>query len=179
MQAEKILRSVGEPDPATGCREWTRARMGAGYGNVFVGGRMIGAHRAVYELAHGPIPEGMQVCHTCDNPPCCNVDHLFLGTAADNTLDKVKKGRASGPQGRSNPLTRLTPEQVVSIRQAHKPQWNGPHSYAGLARQYGVSKSTIAGAVQGRSWAYIGGVRQRGQRRYSHSSLPPAAEAGR
>jgi len=54
---------------------------------------MVPTHRFAWELANGPIPEGMFVCHKCDNPPCCNVDHLFLGTPKENTTDMVNKGR--------------------------------------------------------------------------------------
>lgn len=72
-----------------------------GYGNVKVDGRNIGAHRRAWELAHGPIPEGMFVLHRCDNPPCVNPAHLFLGTHADNMADMKAKGRVRKPRSGS------------------------------------------------------------------------------
>jgi len=82
-----------------GCLEWQGARLASGYGLIGRGRRdegMAYVHRLAWELAHGPIPDGMFVCHHCDNPPCCNVEHLFLGTHADNMADMVTKGRACG-----------------------------------------------------------------------------------
>ena len=68
------------------------------YGKVTRNGRRIGTHRAAWEDANGPIPDGMEVLHRCDNPPCINVDHLFIGTHRDNMKDMAAKGRAQGQQ---------------------------------------------------------------------------------
>lgn len=86
------LRQVGE------CLEWQGARHKFGYGQFRVGngtkrGKMIYAHRFAYELEHGPIPDGMEVLHTCDNPPCCRGSHLVLGTQMENMQDMNRKGR--------------------------------------------------------------------------------------
>lgn len=78
----------------SGCWEWTGARLVKGYGLVGNVGGTIQAHRAAWLLTHFVIPDGMQVLHRCDNPPCINPAHLFLGTPADNMRDMVAKGRA-------------------------------------------------------------------------------------
>jgi len=77
----------------TPCIEWTGARHRFGYGDLRIGGKLYRAHRLAWEREHGPIPAGMSVLHRCDNPPCYNVDHLFLGTQADNNRDMAAKGR--------------------------------------------------------------------------------------
>lgn len=80
-----------------GCLEFTGFLNSKGYGRINgeIGGtnKQWFAHRAAWMLAHGPIPDGMVVCHHCDNPPCCNVEHLFLGTPTDNIRDMIAKGR--------------------------------------------------------------------------------------
>ena len=80
----------------TTCEEWPGAVSGVGYGQRWAQGRVVSAHRFAWEEAHGPIPEGLCVLHHCDNRRCIRVDHLFLGTRADNSLDMVRKGRARG-----------------------------------------------------------------------------------
>jgi hypothetical protein len=81
---------------ADDCVEWQGARMARGYGRLRVNGRQMLAHRVAWERANGPIPEGYVICHRCDNPPCVNVDHLFLGTQRDNVYDMCAKGRHVG-----------------------------------------------------------------------------------
>jgi hypothetical protein len=83
----------------TSCWEWTGALTGAGYGLLSQdggrGARLVYAHRAAWEMARGQIPPGMCICHTCDNRSCVRLDHLFLGTRADNNHDMIRKGRAA------------------------------------------------------------------------------------
>jgi hypothetical protein len=76
------------------CHEWNSQRNRDGYGITKAHWHKMSAHRAMWMATRGPIPAGMCVCHRCDNPPCVNVDHLFLGTALDNHRDMVAKGRA-------------------------------------------------------------------------------------
>ena len=101
--------------PGTGCWVWVGSKNKFGYGNIAVGGygkagkRLIRAHRAMWEITKGPIPHGLCVLHDCDNPSCCNPDHLFLGTKLTNMRDMIDKGRARHPR-------KLTNEQVSDIR---------------------------------------------------------------
>lgn len=140
----------------TPCWTWTLAKNRSGYG-IFksnaIGGRGL-AHRLAYELEVGPIPEGMVVCHRCDNPPCCNPDHLFLGTRADNNRDMASKGRhrlQRRPElvrGAANPNTTLTEEDVTSIRSLGA---NGVSRRA-IASRFGISSTTASNIINRRTW---------------------------
>jgi hypothetical protein len=90
-------------DGANGCWRWLggQTRPG-GYGRLYLGEGFVGvAHRISWEIHVGPIPDGLRVLHRCDNPPCCNPEHLFLGTSHDNTQDALRKGRLIGPRRRA------------------------------------------------------------------------------
>lgn len=91
--AERLHAKLVESD--NGCLEWTGAKFSTGYGTIGYKSKNYRTHRVAWELEHGAIPVGMFVCHRCDNPACCRVSHLFLGTHADNMRDMAAKGRAS------------------------------------------------------------------------------------
>ena len=133
------------------CVPWAHARNSAGYGAVRIGGRTVLAHRVAYEKTHGPIPDGMCVCHRCDNPPCVNIGHLFLGTHSDNAKDMVGKGRWRGPVGEQHRCARLSEKTVQEIR-ARYSAWNRKCSLRKLAVEFGVDHKTIFRVVSGRGW---------------------------
>jgi hypothetical protein len=145
--------------PGDSCWEWQGARLKAGYGQAFVKGKLMLAHRAMYEHTVGPIPEGMVVMHTCDNPPCCNPNHLRLGTARENVHDCKAKGRARyvGMSGESNPNVALSAAQVDEIRSLYKGPQNRMRPRTGptlteLAKQFKVGTSQIKRIVDCESW---------------------------
>lgn len=133
-----------------GCIEFRGYRNACGYGVVRSATGTTLAHRAAWEIAHGDIPEGMAVCHRCDNPPCCNPAHLFLGTTGDNNRDRASKGR--GAQGERVHFARLTEDQVIAIRQRHSADGS---SLRRLAREFGVSNSTIHAVLSGQTWKHL------------------------
>jgi hypothetical protein len=127
------VRGLGE------CWPWTGARNTKGYGTFWVGEhKWSTASRFAWERTNGLIPAGMQVCHRCDNPPCVNEAHLFLGSAADNTADMVAKGRGTA---------RLSMGDVREIRRMY------PHvRQVALAELYGVAQATISNIVREKTW---------------------------
>jgi hypothetical protein len=119
------------------CWEYTGSIGSNGYGLFSHAGRTYRAHRLAWMLTHGPIPEGLYVCHTCDNRPCVNPAHLFLGTHTDNVRDMVAKGRNVCPAGERNGFAKFTDAQVAAIRADHRS--NRP-----IAREYGCSHQYIS-----------------------------------
>ena len=108
-------------------------------------GKKFKAHRLMHELKNGPIPKGLCVMHTCDNPPCVNPAHLKLGTHHENMLDRMRKGRGGDRTGEKNGRAKLKVAQVRVIRKSKL----GP---AALGRKYGVSRNQIWFIRTGKQW---------------------------
>lgn len=98
------------------CWLWEASTFPNGYGQFLFEGKSHGAHRISFLMYSGIIPDGLQVCHSCDNPPCVNPSHLFLGTNQDNCQDKKDKGRTHKIFGEDNGNYKLTDEDVINIR---------------------------------------------------------------
>jgi hypothetical protein len=121
----------------SGCWKYQGHLDKGGYGYIRDGKKEL-VHRVAYRHFRGTIPEGIFVCHTCDNPSCCNPKHLFLGTPNDNMQDKVHKGRQAHTHDEISGHCKLSVEQVQAIRQDTR-------SILVIAKEYGVVKSTISG----------------------------------
>lgn len=147
--------------PETGCHEWTKSTS-SGYGRVWDGERLWYAHRLMWTVHRGAIPEGYDVLHSCDNPRCINLRHLWLGTQQDNMLDKVRKGRhlvsvaamhaarpATGVRGSRHPKSKLTDTQAEHIKSLR-----GQSKGTVVAQQFGVSTSLVYGIWHGRNRSY-------------------------
>jgi hypothetical protein len=127
------------------CWTWTACVNLTGYGRFGEGL----AHRKSWEINKGTIPKGICVLHSCDNPPCVNPAHLFLGTHLENIADRVAKGRSARHIGEMNGRAKLTLSQVQFIRAASKTA-----SVKSLARIYGVSNWHIYRIIRGKSWGH-------------------------
>ncbi len=149
-----------------------------GYGQFWLWSKTIQAHRFAYEITKGPLKNNC--CHTCDNPPCCNPNHLWDGTVLENNQDSARKGRtakgsrhgshthperraygerngsrlhlASRPRGSKNTSAKLTEEQVLQIRQEYTP---GKISQKYLAEKYRIGQPRISSIVNRQSWQHI------------------------
>lgn len=165
--------NIGEPSEYW---EWSKAREKDGYGQARVvvdGITLWRAHRVAWASTYGPIPDGLWVLHHCDNPPCCNPQHLWLGTVRDNVDDCLRKGRharcapanpARGERhgrhthpertarGERGGLAKLTEPQVREIRERYA---NGEGTYLALAREYGIAKKNIGAIVRRETWRHV------------------------
>lgn len=144
---------VATPDE---CWEWQGHLFHNGYGAFSLctpnAKTTVKAHRVAYILAHGEIPDGLSVCHSCDNPACCNSAHLWLGTQAENNADRDRKGRRKGPQGEHHHKAILTESDVKEIRQRYA---LGGVTHEQLGLEYGVHESTISRITLRLNWKHL------------------------
>lgn len=134
------------------CWEWQASRNNDNYGTFRVGTKIKSSHRVCWELSYGKIPDGQQVLHRCDNPPCCNPRHLFLGLHLDNMQDRNRKGRARNLYGEEHGKSKLTEQEVKEIRIEYA---NGNISMKNLGLKYNVAPRTIYMIVSRITWKHI------------------------
>lgn len=149
--AAKVLR-LGLPQDV--CWPWPKSFNKGGYGTVRRDKKLSLTHRAAYRAFHGPIPDGMYVLHECDNPPCCNPHHLFLGTHKDNMDDMDRKGRRSPPRmiyGEEHHEARLDKNAVLDILA----RWQAGQSMRAIGRHYRVTHEAVRKVVRGETWRHV------------------------
>jgi len=132
------------------CWPWLRPLNKWGYGRYRVGNFQAMAHRVAYQLKTGQNIDGFVAMHVCDNPSCCNPNHLVIGAHADNQADKYKKNRQA--KGEKNGQSLLSDSQVLEARQKYKPRLV---TYKMLAEEYGVCRDTMQKAIRGIYWKHL------------------------
>ena len=142
-----MKRFWDEVNIRSNCWEWQGARRPDGYGVFKIDKKTVQAHRQAFELTNGKIPKGKLILHRCDNRPCCNPNHLFMGTYADNTTDMVQKKRH--PHKETNGRSKLTLDDVMAAQKLYA---MGDITLATLAQKYGITRQAMGNAVKGRSW---------------------------
>lgn len=145
---EKHERHAGD-----GCWPWLGRLDKTGYGILWIKRRSLRAHRVSYEIHVGPIPDGLCVCHRCDNPSCVKPEHLFLGTHAENMADMVAKGRSPNTRmfGTDNGRAKLAASDVLEIRL----RASDGETKASIARDYPVGATTIHKILNGERWSWL------------------------
>lgn len=139
------------------CLVWTGFKNRDGYGHLTHNTIQYKTHRLAYELAFGSIPSGLLVCHHCDNPACCNPEHLYAGTPADNSRDRDQRGRwrggsgGGGVKGSQHHATKFTDAVILAIREIAR---NGISQHK-IAKHFNVHQSCISRIVTRKRWGHI------------------------
>lgn len=146
----RFMSNFDQTATDSACWDWTGPRTRSGHGTMTAAGRRnVGAHRFSYLLHVGPIPDGMLVLHTCHRPECVNPGHLFLGTLADKDQAMTDRGRRA--RGERVGTGRLTEAQVLAIVA-------DPRRHVEVAREYGVTPTTVHCIRTGKAWAWLTGI---------------------
>jgi len=152
---EKQLRNFWKKvDKSGDCWEWVGCKIKHGYGRFNVNAKLKLAHRVSWELKNGPITNGLFTLHKCDNPPCVNPDHLFLGTQKDNMHDAMKKGRHTYPdlRGEECYASKLKEIDVLQIREIYS---SGFYSMYKIGDIYKTCHSTICHITNRKTWKHL------------------------
>lgn len=148
----KFWSKVGFTAQQDKCWDWLGFKVKAGYGQFSLNHYQCGrANRMAYYLHYKIDPIGKIVCHSCDNPSCCNPHHLFLGTSKENTADMFKKKRANPPKGTAHWCSKINEDIVRDIR---KKCINGC-TQAEIAKQYGIYASVVSRIMSKDTWAHV------------------------
>lgn len=131
------------------CWEWHGLKTDFGHGRLCVDYKIVRAHRFAWELYYGKIPDGLQINHKCNNPPCVNIAHLYLGTQQDNMDDMVKANRSLN--GEQNPIAKLTDAQVLEILELLKTNM----THKEIAKRFSVTRPNITSINRGKTWRHL------------------------
>jgi len=157
-------------NPETGCWNWTLSLGKRGYGYMSINDTNTMAHRVSYEIFVGPVPDGLFVLHSCDNPQCMNPDHLHIGTHEDNMREMMERKRSCA--GEKQAFAKLTNETVLQAIEMHK----AGESACSLAKKFNVSSTSMLYALEGRTWSSVTGLTPRENKPKMQGTLCHAAK---
>lgn len=146
-----FMTRVSFPSEKAACWEWA-GNLGDGrYGYLHVDGKSVRAHRWIYALLNGPIPDDQVVRHKCDNPKCVNPMHLEIGTHSQNCVDKYQRGRGADRKGAKHPLARITEADVIEIRRLAE----CGYTHKQISARFDISSQHVGKIVRRENWGHI------------------------
>lgn len=155
MKADNFFANCDQSGGPDACWPYLGSCCSKGYGTIWVDGRVEATHRHAYRITSGAIPLGpngktLFVLHSCDNPPCCNPKHLFLGTSKRNAMDREERGRGRQPSGEQSGTSKLRTKDVIFIRRC-RDLYNSEE----MAGMLGVKRSVVCKILKGDLWASV------------------------